>query len=104
MPIGLAPDNARFFIGEQPFSEQATLETWRDAEHVIRTQISYMFKNIYGPDTYGPVTALINFQHGMPRPLYAYHLSTSPPFSLSTTSIGQSVFFTAEEMAFAVSG
>ena len=42
--------------GEQAFSQQVLLETWRNEERVMaNTQVSDMFKNLYGPDPYPTV-------------------------------------------------
>ena len=38
---------------DQPVSQQVLLETWRNEERVLtNTQVSDMFKNLYGPDPY----------------------------------------------------
>jgi len=65
--------------GEKPFSQQVLLETWRTEERVMTdTQVSDMFKNLYGPDPYPTILFPDTVVSGLKDRLLVYHHNRKP--------------------------
>lgn len=65
--------------GDQPVSQQVRLETWRNEQRVMTdTQVSDMFKNLYGPDPYPTLLFPDTIVQGEKDRLLWYHHNLKP--------------------------
>ncbi len=65
--------------GDKPFSQQVLLETWRNEKTLMtNTQVSDMFKNLYGPDPYPTILFPDTIVQGQKDRLLWYHHNIKP--------------------------
>ncbi|MCB1131233.1 MAG: hypothetical protein KDN05_08895 [Verrucomicrobiae bacterium] len=79
-------------VSDQPVSQQVLLETWRNEQSVLtNTQVSDMFKNLYGPDPYPTILFPDTIVQGEKDRLLWYHHNIKPendPYEINLTLQG----------------